>query len=242
MSGDEPRPPALEVLDVTAGYGPATVLRGVSITVAAGAVTALLGPNGAGKSTLLKVIGGVMGARSGRVSMFGDDVSRLTAHARARRGLCYIPEGRAVFRSLSVKENLQLQAGKGEETAAIESAVDAFPILGARLRSPAHTLSGGQQQMLAIAAAYVRNPRLIIVDEPSLGLAPMVIDQIFEFLAGAIVRGAALLVIDQFVARALALASDAYVLVRGEIVRHADATHLGVDDVFAEYVGHDQRT
>lgn len=228
---------ALQLADVTSGYGETVILRGVSLEVPAGSVVALLGPNGAGKTTLLRTVSGLLFPTEGTVSMDGDDITRLPTHLRSRRGLCHIPEGRGIYRSLTVRENLGMQTSKGREAEAIERAAEAFPILGDRLEQRAGTMSGGQQQMLAIARAYVADPRLILVDEASLGLAPIVVDAIFEFLARITAEGTSLLLVDQFVARALAMASHAYVLNRGQIVFSGTPKDLEDGDVFKQYLG-----
>jgi branched-chain amino acid transport system ATP-binding protein len=232
-------PVALEVIGVESGYDATTVLRGVSLTVARGSVVALLGPNGAGKSTLLKSLCGLLPVRAGTVHFDGVDVTHSSAHSRAERGLCYIPEGRGVFRSLTVKENLILQARPGRRAAeeAVALAVEAFPVLGKRLSQPAQNLSGGEQQMLAVTQAYVRQPTLIMVDEASFGLAPKIVDAIFGFLRRAIDGGAALLIVDQFVDRALAMADQAYVLSGGEIVYAGAASDLSQDEIVSRYLG-----
>jgi branched-chain amino acid transport system ATP-binding protein len=230
-------PPALELRGVSAGYGHSTVLRGVSITVPAASVTALLGPNGAGKTTLLKTVSGLLRPTSGSVVIDGEDVTRLSPYRRTARGVCHIPEGRGIFRGLTVRDNLIMQSTRGGEADAIERATDAFPILGQRLHQTAGTLSGGEQQMLAVARAYVRDPRLILVDEASLGLAPLIVDAIFEFLHQLARRGVALLIVDQFVTRALEMAADAYILGRGEVTWSGSATELMGRDVFKEYIG-----
>jgi branched-chain amino acid transport system ATP-binding protein len=228
---------ALVVQGVHAGYGTTTVLRDVSLRVPAGAVTALLGPNGAGKTTLLRTISGFLRAASGRIDFGGEDVTRLHPHRRAALGLCHVPEGRGVFRGLSVRENLLMQAGRGSEQDAVDRAASAFPILGERLGQQAGTLSGGQQQMLAMAAAYVRDPSLVLIDEASLGLAPIIVDEIFDFLERRTAEGAALLIVDQFVTRALEMASTAYVLHRGTIAFAGTADELLRGDVFERYLG-----
>ncbi|MCW2751030.1 MAG: branched-chain amino acid transporter ATPase [Aeromicrobium sp.] len=231
------RAPALELRSVVSGYGNTTVLRDVSLTVPAGSVTALLGPNGAGKTTLLKTVSGLLRPTAGSVSMDGREVTKLSPFRRTGLGLCHIPEGRGVFRGLTVRENLVMQSKPGTEEAAIERATEAFPIVGKRLGQLAGTLSGGEQQMLAMARAYVQDPRLILVDEASLGLAPLVVDSIFTFLHRLAESGAALLIVDQFVSRALEMATTAYVLRRGEIVFDGSAVDLRERDVFNDYLG-----
>jgi branched-chain amino acid transport system ATP-binding protein len=230
-------PPALELREVTGGYGQTIVLRNVSIMVPASGVTALLGPNGAGKTTLLKMVSGFLRPTSGSIRMFGDDVTGVAPYRRFQAGLCHVPEGRGVFRSLTVRENLVMQSRKGEEAAAISQACEAFPALADRLGQIAGTMSGGQQQMLAMAVAYVRSPRLILVDEASLGLAPLVVEQIFGFMEKVAKEGRALLIVDQFASRALALADTAYVLSRGSVTYSGSAKELGHAELLSQYMG-----
>jgi branched-chain amino acid transport system ATP-binding protein len=232
-----PAPAALELCAVSSGYGRTTILRDIDLTVHSGSVTALLGPNGAGKSTLLGTASGVIRPQRGQVLLDGIDVSKHTPNERCRMGLCHIPEGRAIFRSLTVRENLRLHAFRGEEDLAIDRAVDSFPILGSRLSQVAGTLSGGEQQMLAMARAYARAQRLVLVDEASLGLAPIVVDEIFGFLHDLTAGGASLLLVDQFVTRALSMANKAYVISRGQIVFAGTPDELQRDDVFQKYLG-----
>jgi len=230
-------PPALEVDAVSAGYGPTAVLREVSLVVPAGSVVALLGANGAGKTTLLRAVSGLLPVRSGKIRMAGHDVTRERAQRRFARGLCHVPEGRGVFRGLTVRENLVLQGVAGREDESVERAVTAFPILGERLSQQAGTLSGGQQQMLAMAAAYVRSPDLVLVDEASLGLAPIIVDEIFAFLRQRAADGTALLIVDQFAQRALELAGTAYVLRRGRIAHSGPAAELVGSELADTYLG-----
>ena len=237
MSGHALPPPALEVDDVSAGYGRAIVLRNVSLVVPAGSVVALLGPNGAGKSTLLRAVSGLLAVGGGRIRIAGHDVTKQPAQRRSGLGLCHIREGRGVFRGLSVRENLRLQAAPGTEAEALDWAVTVFPILGRRLAQRAGTLSGGEQQMLALTAAYLRHPALVLVDEASLGLAPIVVDEIFGFLQQRAAEGTALLIVDQFARRALEMASTAYVLGRGMITHTGSAADLLNSDLFDSYLG-----
>jgi branched-chain amino acid transport system ATP-binding protein len=229
--------PALNVADLHCGYGRTQVLRGIDLVVDTGSVVALLGPNGAGKSTLLNAISGLLQPTQGAVELFGENVSGTSTASRAARGLCHIPEGRGIFRSLTVRENLELQAAPGQSRQTIERAVAAFPVLGLRLAQQAGTMSGGEQQMLAIARAYARQPKLVLVDEASLGLAPLIVDEIFNFLASLTKQGASLLIVDQFVARALDMAAQAYVLNRGVITFAGTSEELRKGDVFERYLG-----
>jgi branched-chain amino acid transport system ATP-binding protein len=229
--------PALQVTGLHAGYERTTILRDVTLTVPAGQVTALLGPNGAGKTTLLRAISGFLPCQKGNITLFGVDVTKMSAYRRFLKGLCHVPEGRGIFRSLTVRENLVMQSKKGAEDKAIERAMATFPILGERLNQQAGTLSGGQQQMLAVSAAYVRDPRLILVDEASLGLAPLVVEEIFVFLGKVTEDGTALLIVDQFATRALGMATTAYVLRRGAIAYNGPARQLLDSDLFSHYLG-----
>jgi branched-chain amino acid transport system ATP-binding protein len=161
----------------------------------------------------------------------------VPTYKRARRGLCLVPEGAGIYRSLTVRENLVMEAMTAGEKGATDRAAEAFPILAQRLNQNAGTLSGGQQQMLAMAVAYVRSPELVLVDEASLGLAPLVVDEIFSFLASLRSSGAALLIVDQFVTRALDLADHVYLLNQGEIEFDGTPDDLRADDVFERYLG-----
>jgi branched-chain amino acid transport system ATP-binding protein len=226
----------LELRGIEAGYGEHTVLRGVSLTVQRGTVVAVLGPNGAGKTTLLRVASGLLKPSTGAVMLDGEDVTRTRPYARARRGLCHIPEGRGIYPTLTVRENLVLHSHKGEEAAALDRAISAFPVLGEKLRQPAGQLSGGQQQMLSLVRAYLTDPKLVLVDEASMGLAPVVIDRIFEFLGQIASSGTALLIVEQYVNRALALADRVYLLNKGSVAFTGKSQDVG-DDLFAHYLG-----
>lgn len=229
--------PILQISGLTSGYSGTIALREVSLTLPRGSVTALLGANGAGKSTLLKTVSGLLRPISGRVELDGKDVTGLAPHKLVNRGLCYIPEGRAIFRNLTVRENIVMQTLSGTEADAVEKVVRAFPILGERLTQLAGTMSGGQQQMLALSRSYVQSPSLILVDEASLGLAPIVVDEIFAFLEEVTRSGASLLLVDQFATRALAMAEQAYILRRGSIVYSGTAAELADGDMFERYLG-----
>jgi branched-chain amino acid transport system ATP-binding protein len=226
----------LELRGIDAGYGEHIVLRDVSLTVKPGTVVAVLGPNGAGKTTLLRVASGLLKPSTGTVLLGGEDVTRTRPYARARHGLCHIPEGRGIYPTLTVRENLVLHSRKGEEAAALDRATSAFPVLGDRLRQPAGQLSGGQQQMLSLVRAYLTRPTLVLVDEASMGLAPVVVDKIFEFLGQIAASGTALLIVEQYVNRALALADTVYVLNKGGVAFTGKSAEIS-DDLFVHYLG-----
>jgi len=229
----------LEVQGITAGYGASKVLRDVSLTVPEGAAVALLGPNGAGKSTLLRTISGFIKPTSGKILLGGNDVTGSQPSDIALAGLCLLPEGRGIFPSLSVRENLVLQAPKGDADGSIETAVKLFPPLGPRLKQTAGSLSGGEQQMLAFVRAYVSNPKLVMVDEASLGLSPIMVERVFDTFRQLLDRGAALLVVEQYVNRALDLADSVYLLNHGQIVFSGPSSELDADSVFERYLGVD---
>jgi branched-chain amino acid transport system ATP-binding protein len=221
---------------IVAGYAETTVLRGVSLSVPEGSVVALLGANGAGKTTLLRVASGLLRPTAGRMTFDGVDVTGHRPHQLAAAGVCHVPEGRGVFPTLTVKENLTLQAGPGGQDG-LDRAVDAFPRLGERISQTAGTLSGGEQQMLALARAYVANPRVMLLDEVSMGLAPKIVDEIFVFLDRLSREGSSLLLVEQYVSRALALADYVYLMSRGTIAYCAEPSELADEDVFARYLG-----
>jgi branched-chain amino acid transport system ATP-binding protein len=229
----------LELNSVVAGYAGTTVLRGVDLVVPDGAVVALLGANGAGKTTLLRVASGLLHPTDGRLILDGADVTRCRPYELVRRGICHVPEGRGIFPSMTVRENLILQSVKGEEEPALERAVSAFPRLGERLAQTAGTMSGGEQQMLALARTYVQHPKLVLLDEVSMGLAPKIVDEIFDFLGLLRAQGASLLLVEQYVTRALAIADYVYLLNRGEVSFAGEPGELEGEDVFSQYVGAD---
>ena len=214
-------------------YGPVAAVRGVSLAVRAGEVVALLGANGAGKSTLLRTISGLIRPRAGRVHLAGRAIDRLAPSRIVRLGIAHAPEGRRVFGSLSVADNLRLGAAARRERAGLveerERLLDLFPILRERLRQAAGTLSGGEQQMLALARALMAKPRLLLLDEPSLGLAPLIVRAIFDALADLKRVGVTMLLVEQNVAAALELADRAYVLRTGEIRLEGASAELRAD-------------
>ena len=226
-----------ELRRITAGYGATTVLRDVSLAVPDGSVVALIGANGAGKTTLLRVASGLLRPTSGQLVIDGKPVEDTAPHALVRQGICLIPEGRGIFRSLTVRENLALQAPRGTEGDAIARAVEAFPRLGERLGQAAGTMSGGEQQMLALARAYIQSPRVVLLDEVSMGLAPKVVDEIFTFLTGLAAGGTSLLLVEQYVTRALEVADYVSMLHKGQLAFAGEPAELEGTDVFATYVG-----
>jgi branched-chain amino acid transport system ATP-binding protein len=227
----------LELRHVTAGYGDTVVLRDVSLVVPEGSVVALLGANGAGKTTLLRVASGLLTPRSGQVVLDGRDVTGRRPHDRAHAGLCHIPEGRGIFRDLTVRENLVVQSLPSAAERTVERAVEIFPVLGTRLGQTARTMSGGEQQMLALARALAGEPQVVLLDEVSMGLAPLVVDEIFRALDRFRAGGAALLLVEQFVSRALALADFVFLLARGRIVFVGEPGELEGEDLLHRYLG-----
>jgi branched-chain amino acid transport system ATP-binding protein len=226
----------LRVEGIRAGYGQATVLRDVSIAVPEGAVVALLGPNGAGKTTLLRVASGLLRPTAGRVLLGDEDVTQAPPQRRRRLGLCHIPERGGVFADLSVAENLRLFARPGGEEEAIARAVDAFPALGPRLRQPAGTLSGGEQQMVALSRVHGDESRVVLLDEVSMGLAPKLVDTIFAFLDGLARRGVSLLVVEQYVAKALGIADYVCLLDRGRTAFVGEPAELDSAGLASHYL------
>lgn len=227
----------LELRDVSGGYGRHTVIRDVSIRVPDNSVVALLGANGAGKTTLLRMASGMLPARSGQVLLDGTDVTRWPAYRLARSGVCHVPEGRGIFRALSVRDNLRLLAPRSTDLKAIPTATKAFPRLGERLGQQAGTLSGGEQRMLALAHPYLADSRMILLDEMSIGLAPKVVDMIFEHLQNLAAQGASLLLVEQYVGRALKLADYVYILRKGRIIFAGEPSQLTSERVLVSYLG-----
>ena len=211
--------PALELIDVRAAYGRIEVLHGIDLTVPRGCVVALLGPNGAGKSTALRVASGQMPATSGHVHLSGHHLNGADPDRLARAGLCTIPEGRGIFPNLTVEENLRLFAytAKSSDADIRERTFDQFPRLQERRSQLAGRLSGGEQQMLAMARALSTDPALLMLDELSMGLAPLIVEQLYELVAEIAATGVSVLVVEQFARRALAVAQYAVVMVGGRV-------------------------
>jgi len=230
----------LELNDVQARYGAITALRGVSINVSQGELVALLGVNGAGKSTTLGCIAGVLRPWQGSISFEGASILGKSPEQIARLGISLVPEGRDIFPSLTVEENLRLGAfthrEKSEYRRNLDEVYDLFPVLKERLQQPGGTLSGGEQQQLAIARALMSSPRLLMLDEPSLGLAPALVDQIFELIARLHQRGVTILLVEQNVDRTLEIVDRAYLMNTGLIESQGTAqqlrTHTDIEGIY----------
>jgi branched-chain amino acid transport system ATP-binding protein len=229
---------ALSVRGLYAGYGATTVVRNVDIEVPSGRVVALLGANGAGKTSQLRAVAGLVRPQRGRIEIAGADHTRTAPHRRVRAGVCLIPEGRGIWRSLTVRQNLRLQVPPWLRARdAVDDALEAFPALARKLDQHAGTLSGGQQQMVALCRAYLSQARVVLLDEVSIGLAPRVVDEIFESLGQLSRRGVSLLVVEQYVERALELADAVVVLRRGEIAFSGAPSELDHDALTDSYLG-----
>ena len=235
--------PALEVDHVSAAYGPYRALFDISFGVPAGGITALLGSNGAGKSTVARVVSGLMPSTDGTIRMGGRDVTGQPAYRIARAGMAHVPEGRGIFANLTVEENLVLafrqRLGRKMAPDALDRAYEGFPVLGERRKQRGGTLSGGQQRLLSLAKVLVAPPHLFVADELSLGLAPVVIETVYEGLRRINQAGTALLVVEQQVDRAVALASDAVILEHGTVAFSgpADQAKVAMEQMLASRTG-----
>ena len=242
---DEPMPEsALELNALEVAYGGIVAVKGVSLHVGRGEIVTLIGANGAGKTTTLKSIVGLVTPRRGSVRVFGKDLRGVPTHEIAARGVALVPEGRAIFGSMTVRENLELGSFSRRESEAraerFEHCIRLFPRLGERLTQEGGTLSGGEQQMLAIARALMSAPQLLLLDEPSLGLAPKLVRQIFDSIVEIAATGITILLVEQNTRLALETAHRAYVLVTGEVVLSGSASDLRNDErVHAAYLGDD---
>ncbi len=230
----------LSVQDLDCRYGLLQAVRGVSFEVAEGETVALIGANGAGKSTLLRAIAGAHSPHGGRVVLVNTDITNLPAHARVRRGIALVPEGRRLFAGLTVEENLRVATapgGTGRQRWDVDKVVDVFPFLKARLRMPAATLSGGEQQAVAIGRALMTNPRLLLLDEASLGLAPVAVDAVYRSLSDVIREGTTVLLVEQDLARALKVAGRVICMLEGRIALEGQASSLDRDRIVNAYFG-----
>jgi branched-chain amino acid transport system ATP-binding protein len=232
----------LTVRDLEVRYGTVAALRGVSFDIAADEIVSIIGPNGAGKTSALNAVMGVVPAASGQIVLDGEDITRARPEAIVRLGAAMVPEGRHIFGTLTVEENLRVGATirrPGPELDAdIEEQLERFPVLSRSYRSNAGKLSGGEQQQLAIARALLSRPRLLLMDEPSLGLAPALVDMAFEIAASLRERGVTVLLVEQNATRAVELADRSYVFVKGEIVASGTSEHLrDRHDIASLYLG-----
>ncbi|HMO25492.1 MAG TPA: ABC transporter ATP-binding protein [Tepidisphaeraceae bacterium] len=234
--------PMLEVADLHVSYGAIKAVRGISLSVEQGQIVTLIGSNGAGKTTTLQTISGLLRPARGAIRFLGQTISGLPAHLIVRRGIAQSPEGRGGFANLTVAENLDLGAYTRSDKPAIaadlEHVLSLFPRLRERFRQLSGTLSGGEQQMLAIARALMTRPKLLLLDEPSLGLAPQIVQQIFSIIRKINAEGVTILLVEQNAHMALSVAHHAYVLQTGEIIKHDTARKLLEDpDVKKAYLG-----
>ncbi len=233
--------PLLEVNGLASGYGPIGILREITLSVRAGEIVALLGSNGAGKSTLIRTLCGLLTPSAGSICWLGRDIAGASSQSIVAAGLVQVPEGRRIFPNLSVQDNLLLgsyRRGRAARQANLAAVIERFPRLGERVRQAAGTLSGGEQQMLAIARALMAEPRLLILDEPSLGLSPKMVDTLFELISQLHRQGLAILLVEQHVAQSLALATRAYVLENGAMAfSGTPAQLLASDQLRRAYLG-----
>ncbi|HEU4614688.1 MAG TPA: ABC transporter ATP-binding protein [Kofleriaceae bacterium] len=229
--------PLLEVRDVHAAYERIEVLHGVDLSLPVGSVFAVLGPNGAGKTTMLRVVAGLHRPTRGDIYMAGRRVTGAKADELARRGVCTIPEGKGVFPNLSLRENLRMATYTGAKLSDIEEAAYArFPRLKERRNQQAGTLSGGEQQMLAMSRALATNPALLLLDELSMGLAPLIVEQIYEVVAQVAKQGVSILVVEQFAATVLGVADFAAIMVQGKVVRTGSPAEME-SELSSAYLG-----
>ena len=238
--GTGPAAPLLQVQNLTVRYGLATAVRDLSLTLDRGEALALLGVNGSGKSTFARALSGLVPAAHGTITFDGHDITRWQPHRVRRAGLIYLPEGRGIFPDLTVTENLRLASGliasRKERAAAVEHGLELFPALKARAKNHAAMLSGGEQQMLSLARALTVTPKLIIADEMSLGLAPKMVDAVFEALELMRNHDATIILIEQFAERALKFAGQCALLQRGRLSWHG-TSQTATEEVIAGYLG-----
>ena len=232
----------LAVENLSVNYGAIRALHQVSCHVKQGEIVALIGANGAGKTTILNTISGIVPSIGGSVSFEGENITRMAAHLIVRKGISQVPEGRRVFARMSVQENLEMGGfilhGKQEVERGIDRAFTLFPRLAERRKQAARTLSGGEQQMLAMGRALMSDPRLLLLDEPSMGLAPMLVEKIFEIVVEINKAGTTIMLVEQNASMALSIAHRAYVLETGEVVLSGDAAELARNpEVRKAYLG-----
>ena len=232
----------LTVDSLSVSYGAIRALNKVSCRVDQGEIVALIGANGAGKTTILNTISGIVPSNNGAIAFEGEEITRMAAHLIVRKGICQVPEGRRVFARMSVQENLEMGgfslSNKQDVAQGIERAFTLFPRLAERRKQAARTLSGGEQQMLAMGRALMSKPRLLLLDEPSMGLAPMLVEKIFEIVVEINKTGTTIMLVEQNASMALSIAHRAYVLETGEVVLSGDAKELARNpEVRKAYLG-----
>lgn len=232
----------LKVENIDAGYGPTSILQGVSLQVGKGEIVTIVGANGAGKTTTLRTIVGQIQPRAGRITFEGEDITKLSAHEVVDRGIIMIPEGRQLFPTMTVRENLQMgtyrKAARNNQASRLEEVLQFFPRVRERLDQMASSLSGGEQQMVAIARGMMADPKILMFDEPSLGLAPIVVSQVFDVVRQIAASGTTVLIVEQNVFTTLKVANRGYVLENGQVVL-ADTAEalLSNDHVRRAYLG-----
>ena len=232
--------PILTVADLRVSYGRVEAVRGVSFTAEQGSLVTLVGANGAGKSSVINAVSGMLRPAGGRITFEGADVTRTPAHKLVARGLVQVPEGRQILATLTIEENLRMGAWHTGSTAqqSIDAMYDRFPVLAQRRALPAGALSGGEQQMLAIARALVAKPTVMLMDEPSMGLAPKIVDEVFRVIEEIRASGTTVVLVEQNARRALRAADHGYVLQSGEVVHSGPAAELLADERIVEaYLG-----
>jgi branched-chain amino acid transport system ATP-binding protein len=232
----------LEIEHLEVAHGDAVAVWDVSLRVGAGDLVSVMGPNGAGKTTLIDAIAGLLPIRSGTIRLDGSDLASIPAHELCRHGIALVPEGRRLFASMTVEENLEIGCyappARAQRSRSLERVYTIFPVLRERRRQLAGSLSGGQQQMVAIGRALMAMPRLLLLDEPSLGLAPQIVDQVFEVVASIHADGVAVLLVEQNIVQAFSIAARAYVLEQGRIVAEGAPAALAQDARIREaYLG-----
>lgn len=232
--------PILRVTDLKVSYGKVEAVRGVSFDVQAGSLVTLVGANGAGKSSIINAIAGIVKPTSGKIMFDGQDITRTGSHKLVKRGLVQVPEGRQVLSTLTIAENLQLGARllRSGAASAIDGIYERFPVLGERRQLAAGSLSGGEQQMLAIGRAMLAEPRVIFMDEPSMGLAPKIVDEVFSVIQEIRADGTTVVLVEQNARRALKAADEGHILQNGAIVRSGTGAELLADDgIIQAYLG-----
>lgn len=231
----------LQIENLTARHGLLEAVRGVSLSIRKGETVALVGANGAGKTTLMRTLAGAHSVTSGHIRIAGEDVTALPSHQRVRRGIALVPEGRRMFTSMTVRENLELGAMAGRSgTWTVDRVLEIFPNLVKRIHSKTGHLSGGEQQATAIGRALMSNPDILLLDELSLGLSPLVVDRVYASLEGLIKSGTTILLVEQDLSRAMGVADRVVCMLEGKVVLEGDAKTLTRDAVTEAYFGLDR--